>query len=95
MSIIYVIIAATILVLIFLFLWLKERRKAELEYIAYGLRANDDGDENTKTNITAMEAGFQEAMEKLKLLGEVEQDQWGGWVWTKTGRPVGQKSSAE
>lgn len=91
MGIIFVLIGSGILVLIFLFLWLREKRNAELEYIAYGLRANDDSDENTKTNITVMESGFLEAMAKLEALGEVKQDQWGQWMWTKTGKPVGQK----
>ncbi|MFT5399546.1 MAG: hypothetical protein ACI9LO_003435 [Planctomycetota bacterium] len=95
MAIVYVLIGSSILVLIFLFLWLKEKRKAELEYIAYGLRANDDSDENTKTNITVMEAGFQEAMAKLEALGEAKKDQWGKWIWTKTGLPVGQIDEAE
>ena len=78
-----------ILVLIFLTLWLRERRQAETEHIAYGLRADEDSDENTKTNITQMEASFVEAISKLEELGEVQQDNWGQWVWTETGIPVG------
>ena len=95
MDIIYVIIGAGIIILIFMFLWLRERRRADAEYIAYGLRSNDDSDENTKTNVTAMEAAFIEAMEKLEALGEVNQDQWGKWVWTKTGETVGQNTQVE
>ena len=61
----------------------------ETEYVAYGLRADEDSDENTKTNITEMEASFIEAISKLEELGEVQQDNWGRWIWTKTGKPVG------
>jgi hypothetical protein len=89
MTIILVLAASAFLVLVFLILWLRERRRAEIEYIAYGLRADEDSDENTKTNITMMEASFIEAISKLEELGEVAQDQWGQWIWTKTGKPVG------
>jgi hypothetical protein len=74
---------------VFLILWLRERRRAEIEYIAYGLRADEESDENTKTNITQMEASFLEAISKLEELGQVKQDNWGQWVWTETGKPVG------
>ena len=30
-----------------------------------------------------------EAISKLEELGEVQQDNWGQWIWTKTGKPVG------
>ena len=73
-------------------LWLKERRRANLEYIAYGLRSSEDNTENTKTNVTAIENGFTEAMSKLESLGEVSQDQWGQWIWNESGKPVGKKS---
>ena len=92
MTIIWVLVGSGILVLIFMILWLRERRRAEVEYIAYGLRADEDNTENTKTNITQMEASFVEAMTKLEELGEVEQDNWGQWIWTKTGKPVGEKA---
>jgi hypothetical protein len=88
-EIIWVLVGSGILVLIFLMLWLRERRRAQTEYIAYGLRSNENSDENTKTNITQMEARFVEAISKLEELGEVQQDNWGHWVWTKTGKPVG------
>ena len=91
MEIVLVLIGAIFLVVVFFILWLKERRQARMEYIAYGLRAHDEQNENTKTNITMMETGFVEAMEKLESLGEVSQDQWGQWIWTKTGLPVGQR----
>ncbi len=84
--------SSAILVLIFLTLWLREKRRAEIEYIAYGLRADEEGDEVTKTNITLMEASFVEAISKLEELGEVEQDNWGVWTWKKTGKPVGNES---
>ena len=89
MEIVWVLAGSGVLVLIFLTLWLRERRRAETEHIAYGLRADEDSDENTKTNITQMEASFVEAISKLEELGEVQQDNWGQWVWTKTGNPVG------
>ena len=89
MEVIWVLVGSGILVLIFVTLWLRERRRAEIEYIAYGLRGDEDSDENTKTNITMMEASFIEAISKLEELGEVRQDEWGQWIWTKTGKPVG------
>jgi hypothetical protein len=36
-----------------------------------------------------MEARFVEVISKLEELGEVQQDNWGHWIWTKTGKPVG------
>ncbi len=78
------------LVLFFLVLWLRERRNAQKEYIAYGLRADEDQSENTKTNISVMENGFQDAMSRLEDLGEVTRDNWGQWVWTESGKPLGQ-----
>lgn len=89
MLLMYFLIGSVLLALIFLILWIRERRNAEREYIAYGLRTSEDSDENTKTNITVMETGFMEAMSKLEDLGEVTQDQWGKWIWTKSGKPVG------
>ena len=89
MEIVWVLVGSGILVLVFLVLWLRERRRAETDYIAYGLRADEDSDVNTKTNITQMEASFVEAISKLEELGEVQQDNWGQWIWTKTGKPVG------
>jgi len=88
-EIVWILVGAGILVLVFLVLWLRERRRAQIEYIAYGLRAEEDSDENTRTNITQIEAGFMEAISKLEELGQVEQDRWGQWIWTDTGKPVG------
>ena len=89
-DIVSVVIGSGILIFIFVVLWLKERRNARNEHIAYGLRSSEDGDENTKTNITGLETGFREAMSKLEELGEVAQDQWGQWRWVKSGLPVGE-----
>lgn len=89
MEIVWVLVGSGILVLVFVILWLRERRRAEIEYIAYGLRGDEDNTENTKTNITQMEAQYVEAMTKLEELGEVKQDNWGQWIWTKDGKPVG------
>ncbi len=88
MEVIWILLGSSALVLFFLILWLRERRRAQAEYVAYGLRANEN-DENTKTNITEMEANFVEAISKLEELGEVHQDNWGNWVWTKSGKPLG------
>ena len=89
MEIIWVLVGSGILILVFLTLWLRERRRAQIEYIAYGLRADEESDENTKTNITQMEASFVEAISRLEELGLVKQDNWGVWIWIETGRPVG------
>ena len=90
MSLIWILIGAGLLVLVFMFLWLRERRRAQTEYIAYGLRADEDSDENTKTNITQLEASYVEAMTKLEELGQVTQDNWGRWIWVESGKPVGE-----
>ena len=66
MEIIWVLIGSGILVLTFMVLWLRERRRAEVEHIAYGLRADEDSDDSTKTNITQMEASYMEAISKLE-----------------------------
>ena len=89
MEIIWILAGSGLLIMVFLGLWLRERRRAQIEHIAYGLRADEDQTENTKTNITVMEASFIEAISKLEELGQVEQDQWGQWIWVETGKPVG------
>lgn len=89
-NIVNVIIGSGILILLFLVLWLKERRNSRNEFIAYGLRSSEDQTENTKTNITGLEAGFLEAMSKLEDIGEVAKDQRGQWRWVKSGVPVGE-----
>lgn len=89
MFVVWILVGSGVLVLLFMILWLRERRRANIEYIAYGLRGDEDNTENTKTNITQMEASFVEAMSKLEELGEVKQDNWGQWIWTKSGKPVG------
>ncbi len=89
MDIVYVLIGSGVLILIFLILWLRARRQAHMEYIAYGLRSSEDNTENTKTNVTAIEDGFNETISRLEDLGEVSQDKWGQWIWTESGKPVG------
>ena len=80
---------------VFLILWLRERKHAsEAEVVAYGLRAEDDSDDNTKTSISVMESEFDEAMEKLRDLGEIQQDNWGNWVWVKTGEKLGSQNDS-
>ena len=90
MDIVYVLIGSGVLILIFLILWLRERRQARMEYIAYGLRSSEDNTDNTKTNITAIEDGFNDTISRLEDLGEVSQDEWGQWIWTESGKPVGE-----
>lgn len=82
--------ASLFLAVIFLVLWLRERKHAaDAEIVAYGLRAQDDSDDNTKTSISAMESEYNEALNKLEELGELKQDEWGRWIWTKTGKQLG------
>ena len=90
-GVIWILLGLVVLTLIFLVLWLRERRRAQIEYIAYGLRADEDSDENTKTNITQMEASFVEAISRLEEMGQVKQDNWGVWIWVDSGKPVGTK----
>jgi len=91
LGIIWVLIVLTVLVLVFLILWIRERRNARIEYIAYGLREGEkeDANENTRTNITQMQAEFAEAITKLEELNLVKQDEWGRWVWIESGILVG------
>ena len=91
MDIVYVLIGSGILILIFLILWLKERRQSRMEYIAYGLRSSEDSTDNTRTNVTLMDSGFREAMSRLEEMGEVRQDEWGHWIWNESGKPVGKE----
>ncbi len=78
--------------IIFFVLWLKERRHAEqAEIVAYGLRSNDHSDENTKTNLSEMEAIHSEALDRLQQLGEIGQDSWGHWIWRKSGKKMGKE----
>ena len=79
--------------LVFLVLWLKERRRAQIEYVAYGLRGDEGDDENTKTNISMMERSYLDAISKLEDLGQVKQDDWGNWIWVESGKPVGENTA--
>lgn len=90
MIIVWILIASVFAALVFLVLWLRERRRAQIEYVAYGLRGDEDSDENTKTNISMMERSYLEAISKLEDLGQVKQDDWGNWIWVETGKPVGE-----
>ncbi len=89
MDIVYVLTGSGVLILIFLILWLRERRRARMEYIAYGLRSSEDNTENSRTNVTMLDSGFREAMSRLEDMGEVRQDEWGNWIWNESGNPVG------
>lgn len=79
------------LALVFMIMWIRARRASRrAEIVAYGLRAQDDHDENTKTNLTIMDAEFQVAIQKLAQLGQVKRDNWGRWVWVDSGQAIGQ-----
>ena len=93
MIIVWILIASVFAALVFLVLWLRERRRAQIEYVAYGLRGDEDSDENTKTNISMMERSYLEAISKLEDLGQVKQDNWGNWIWVETGKPVGESTA--
>jgi hypothetical protein len=89
-SIIVTIISCTFAVFFFV-MWLRARRaSSEAEVVAYGLRSEDDSDENTKTNLSMMEAEYDAAIDKLCEMGEIKRDDWGRWVWTKTGQQLGE-----
>lgn len=91
MALLLVALIAGLMAIFFMIMWLKERRHAEqVEIVAYGLRSEDDSDENTKTSISAMEAEYNEALERLEQLGEIHQDEWGRWVWNKDGKQLGE-----
>jgi hypothetical protein len=91
-ALIWISVGAVFAALVFLVLWLRERRRAQIECVAYGLRGNEDSDENTKTNITQMESSYLEAISKLEDLGQIKQDEWGNWIWVETGKPVGEQT---
>lgn len=91
MVLIIVAISAGFIALIFMLMWLKERRHAaEAEIVAYGLRAHDEGSENTKTSITAMESEYNQAIGRLEELGEIHRDDWGRWIWDNSGKQLGE-----
>ena len=85
MGIIWVLIVLSVLVLVFLILWIRERQNARIEQIAYGLREGEDANEQTRTNITQMQAEFMEAFAKLEERNLVKQDEWGRWFWIESG----------
>ena len=89
MGIIWALIVLSVLVLVFLILWIRERRNARIEQIAYGLREGEDANEQTRTNITQMQAEFMEAIAKLEELNLVKQDEWGRWFWIESGKLLG------
>ena len=93
MGLVLVTLGSIFLTVVFLVLWLRERKHAnDAEIVAYGLRAKDDSDENTKTSISAMEAEYNEAITKLEEMGEIHQDEWGRWIWDKSGKQLGSDS---
>jgi hypothetical protein len=95
LTIVWVLMASVFAALVFLFLWIRERRRAQIEHVAYGLRGDESSDENTKTNITMIESSYLEAISKLEDLGQVKQDDWGNWIWVDTGKQVGERSTKD
>jgi hypothetical protein len=91
MSSTIVAIISVTLALIFMVMWLRARRIAnEAEIVAYGLRSQDESDENTKTSLSMLETEYEAAIDKLNQLGEIRRDDWGRWVWTKSGQQLSQ-----
>jgi uncharacterized membrane protein len=81
---------AVVVAVLFMLLWIRERRRAsQAEIVAYGLRAEDGADENTKTSISVLESEYDAAIARLDEMGEIRKDQWGRWVWTKSGELLG------
>ena len=95
MTIVWILIATAFAALLFLVLWLRARRLAQIEHVAYGMRGDEESGENTKTHITAMENSYLEAISKLEELGQVKQDDWGNWIWVETGKPVGESTASD
>ncbi|MCP4236210.1 MAG: hypothetical protein GY770_21970 [Aestuariibacter sp.] len=89
MTMLYLLAGSCAIILLLLYLWLRERKKNQTEQIAYGLRSSDDSDENTKTNLTMLKASYRETLNRLEDLGEVQQDNLGRWTWKNTGNSVG------
>jgi hypothetical protein len=92
---IWILIGLCALVLVLLCLWLRERRSAQIEQIAYGLRGDEDADQQTRTNITEMQAELVEAIAKLEELGLIKQDEWGRWVWVESGNFLGSSNQKD
>jgi hypothetical protein len=77
---------------VFMVMWIRTRRAAlRAEVVAYGLRAQDDGDEDTKTTLINKKKEYQDAIQKLDQLGQVKLDDWGRWVWTESGQQLGHR----
>ena len=89
MNVIWILIGLCALVFVLLCLWLRERRNARVEQIAYGLRGGEDADQQTRTNITEMQSELVEAITKLEELALIKQDEWGRWVWVESGNFLG------
>lgn len=79
------------LAVVFMVMWIRVRRAArQAEIVAYGLRAQDDRDDSTRTNLLKKNREYYVAIKKLNELGEIELDNWGRWVCTETGQQLGQ-----
>ena len=91
MNLIIIAVISIVLAVLFFVLWVRERRRAsQAEVVAYGLRAADDASENTKTNISVLEAEYDAAIQRLIDMGQIRKDEWGRWVWVETGELLGE-----
>jgi hypothetical protein len=78
------------LAFVLMVLWIRTRRAAlRAEVVAYGLRAQDDSDEDTKNNLISMNKEYHVAIRKLNQLGQIKLDDLGRWVWTDSGQHIG------
>jgi hypothetical protein len=78
------------LAFVFFIMWIRERRAAlRAEVVAYGLRAQDDQDEDTKTDLIIKNQEYSVAIKKLEQMGQIQMDSWGRWVWTDSGQLLG------
>ncbi len=92
MSSIVLATVSLILAFVFMIMWIRARRAARsAEIVAYGLRAQDDNDEDTKTNLIHKNREYHEAIRKLNQMGQVKLDSWGRWVWADSGELLGNR----
>ncbi len=91
MSSIVLAVISLSLAFVLMVMWIRARRAAlRAEVVAYGLRAQDDRDEDTKTNLINRHKEYNVAISKLDQMGQIKRDKWGHWVWTESGQQLGQ-----
>jgi hypothetical protein len=90
MSNIFAVISLS-LAFVLMVMWIRARRAANrAEVVAYGLRSQDDKDEDTKTSLINKNNEYHDAINKLNQLGKIKLDSFGHWVWTESGQQLGQ-----